>query len=68
MNGERVITLDMHTHLLEKRVKPKDYWNRVNELGLDAITISEHSELEPEKSYRLLLRERKGSAVLIPGM
>ena len=68
MDAERIITLDMHTHLLEKKVKPRDYWNKVNELGLDAITISEHSELEPGKSYKLLLREKKGDAVLIPGM
>lgn len=68
MPDETTITLDMHTHLLEKNIKAKDYWNKASEINLAGIAITEHSEIEPGKAYDQLLRERKGSTILIPGM
>jgi hypothetical protein len=68
MNDERIITLDLHTHLVEKKVKAADYWRRVAEVKLDAVAICEHSELSAEKAYRVLEKGKKGSALLIPGI
>ena len=36
------LTIDLHTHLLEKNVKARDYWKAVLRMGVDAIAITEH--------------------------
>lgn len=64
---KRIITVDMHTHLLEKKVKLKNYWKRVDEVGLDAVAICEHSEIGAKKAYEALLNDKRSNAVLIAG-
>jgi len=63
-----LLTVDLHTHLLEKKVEPESYWRAVLEKGLDAVAITEHANHRPEKAYRALLAERPTGIGLVPGM
>ncbi len=65
---KKTYTLDMHTHLLEKKTKPKAYWKRVTEIGLSGVAITEHADCKPERAYRALLEEKPENAVLIAGI
>jgi len=51
-------TIDFHTHLLEKGVKPEAYWKAVKAKKLDAVAITEHSFEKPEKAYKMLLEKK----------
>ncbi len=62
------LTVDLHTHLLEKEVLADAYWKEVKEKGLDAVAITEHSFLKPEKAFELLLEKKPRNVSLIPGM
>jgi hypothetical protein len=62
------LTVDLHTHLLEKEVLPEAYWKAVKGKGLDAIAITEHSFLKPEKAYSMLLEKKPRNVTLLPGM
>ena len=63
-----VLTMDLHTHLLEKNIKPADYWKAVMRRKLDAVALTEHANLEPEKAYRDALEIKPKGVVLIPAM
>ncbi|MCX8158164.1 MAG: hypothetical protein N3D73_00690 [Candidatus Diapherotrites archaeon] len=63
-----ILSIDMHTHLLEKKVKPKKYWERAKKIGLNAVAICEHSEMNPKKAYDVLKKEMIPETQLIPGM
>jgi len=63
-----VVTADFHTHLLEKKVKTKDYWKAVKARKLDVVATTEHADKKPEKAYRLLLEKKPKIVVLIPGV
>lgn len=63
-----VLTIDLHTHLLEMGVKPKDYWKAVKERGLDAVAITEHVEENPVLAYYKLAGKKPKGILLIPGM
>lgn len=64
---EKIFSLDLHTHLHEKGVKPKDYWKRVKEMGLDAVAITEHPQFEPRDAFEKLLELKPKDVLLIPG-
>lgn len=64
---ERIYTMDLHSHLFEKGTKVKDYWQRVKEVGLDVVAITEHAHLNPRKGYEALLAEKPDNVLLIPG-
>ena len=61
-------TIDFHTHLLEKGVKPEAYWKAVKAKKLDAVAITEHSFEKPEKAYKMLLEKKPKGITLIPGL
>ncbi len=62
------LTIDFHTHLLEKGVKPEAYWKAVKAKKLDAIAITEHSFEKPKKAYEMLLEKKPKGITLIPGI
>jgi hypothetical protein len=64
----KTITVDLHTHLIEKREKPERYWKAVKAKKLDAVAITEHADCKPEKAYQMLLEKKPRAALLLPGM
>ncbi len=62
------ISVDLHTHLNERRIKPKHYWTAVLEKGLNAVAITEHVECKPKSAFEKLLATKPDDVVLIPGM
>ncbi|MDP6670276.1 MAG: PHP domain-containing protein [archaeon] len=63
-----ILTIDLHTHLLEMGVKPNDYWKQVKERGLNAVAITEHVEEDPVLAYYKLVGRKPKDVLLIPGM
>ncbi len=63
----KTVTIDLHTHLLEKKVSPVKYWRKALERRLDAVAITEHAELNPKKAFSLVSAKKPASIVLIPG-
>ncbi|MFH1255941.1 MAG: PHP-associated domain-containing protein [Candidatus Diapherotrites archaeon] len=63
-----ILTLDMHTHLNEKKTKPKAFWERVQEIGLSGVAITEHANFNPGLAFEKLEAERPEGIFLIPGM
>ncbi len=59
---------DMHTHLNEKKIDPKEWWAQVKKQKLCAIAITEHTEYNPETAYSKLLAEKPKDIILIPGL
>lgn len=66
--GLQKISMDLHTHLLERKVKPRHYWEAVLEKGLDVVAITEHAELKPRLAFERLATTKPENVVLIPGM
>jgi hypothetical protein len=64
---ERVITLDLHTHALEKGMKIDDYLREVKKKGIDVIGVTEHVEFNPEKAFKKVKKKNPKEVVLIPG-
>jgi len=63
-----ILTIDLHSHLLEKGVNPRNYWKAVKARKLDAVAITEHVNEKPEKAYSMLLEEKPRGIALIPGI
>jgi len=62
------ITIDFHTHLLEKDVNPKDYWKAVKAKNIDAVAMTEHVFEDPAKAYQKAFEKKPKAKTLIPGM
>jgi len=62
------ILADMHTHLNEKNISPKDWWEAAREKKLAAIAITEHAEYDPGFAYSKLIELKPKNIILIPGM
>ncbi len=68
-SNSRTISLDLHTHSLEKKINPKKYWKVAEQKKLDAIAITEHVEYNPRKGYHRVADVKPDNGiVLIPGM
>jgi len=65
---EDIITADLHTHLLEKRIKPEKYWKAVRKAGLQAVAITEHIEYNPRKAFERVFEKKPEDIMLISGM
>jgi hypothetical protein len=65
---KKPILADLHTHLIEKNVNPKDYWKAVENQNLRVIAITEHVEYNPKKAYEELVKIKPKNVILIPGM
>lgn len=64
---KRILTMDLHTHPLEKKMNMKDYWKQALDKGLNAIAVTEHSEYSPRKAYELAVTTKPEEITLIPG-
>jgi histidinol phosphatase-like PHP family hydrolase len=62
------ISMDLHTHLNEHKVKPELYWEAVLSKGLDAIAITEHADCKPKNAFEKLEATKPEGVVLIPGI
>ncbi|NMA44760.1 MAG: hypothetical protein GX950_03055 [Candidatus Diapherotrites archaeon] len=60
--------VDLHTHLNEKKIKPKDWWKAVKEKKLCGVAITEHVEYDPELAYKKLKSIQPRGVILLPGM
>ena len=65
---EQRISLDLHTHLNERKIKPKHYWEAVLQRGLDAVAITEHVDKKPRLAFEKLEATKPNGIVLVPGM
>ncbi len=61
------LTIDLHSHLLEKGVNPRNYWRAAKAKRLDAVAITEHVTEKPESAYSMLLENKPRSIALLPG-
>jgi hypothetical protein len=66
--AEKLFIVDLHTHLLEKKVKPKDYWAYVLARKINVVAITEHAEFKPWKAFEALLETKPKNVLLIPGI
>lgn len=62
------ISMDLHTHLNEYKVKPKHFWEAVLARELGAVAITEHIDCKPKNAFERLEALRPEGIVLIPGM
>ena len=65
---QKAVTVDMHTHLTEKKVNPKAYWKRVEEISLNAVAITEHADKKPFQAFKALEKIKPEGVLLIPGI
>ena len=66
--SERLFTADLHTHLLEKKTKPRDYWKSVKARKIDIVAITEHAECKPRKAFEMLEKTKPKNVLLVPGI
>lgn len=68
MEKEKILSFDLHTHLLERKLKPVEWWKSALGSNLDAIAITEHSDKKPKEAFLKLNSIKPKQATLIPGM
>ena len=66
--NKKIFLVDLHTHINEKKIKPKDWWMAVKEKGLCAVAVTEHVEYNPELGYKKLKAIQPEGIILLPGM
>ncbi|MCX6804363.1 MAG: hypothetical protein NTY48_07415, partial [Candidatus Diapherotrites archaeon] len=62
------ILADLHTHLNEKKIEPKEWWDAVKKRKLSVVAITEHSYYEPREAYLKLKATQPKGILLIPGV
>jgi len=65
---QKQILVDLHTHLNEKHVDPKKWWEAAINKKLSVIAITEHVEYNPQTAYEKLFQTKPENIILIPGM
>ncbi|MBU1120584.1 hypothetical protein KJ660_01785 [Candidatus Micrarchaeota archaeon] len=65
---ERILSIDLHTHLIEKKISPIKFWYSAIQNKLNGVAITEHADCKPEKAFRLLNEIKPENLLLIPGM
>ncbi len=63
-----MLSLDLHTHLVEKRTNPKKFWHYALQKNINSVAITEHIEYDARKAYCLLLQHKPKNMSLIPGL
>ena len=63
-----MISADLHTHLVEKKTKPKNFWSYAKKKNLQAVAITEHVECNAKKAYYSLGEIKPKNILLIPGL
>lgn len=64
----RIISVDLHSHLLEKNVKPVKWWMAVLAKKLDVVAITEHFDLNPKLAFLKLKELQPKNVLLVPGI
>ncbi|MDO8625487.1 MAG: PHP-associated domain-containing protein [Candidatus Diapherotrites archaeon] len=64
----RIVTMDLHSHVIEKKVKGKDYWKHAGRLGIDVMAITEHAHFDTKKAFERVNREKTKNKLLVPGV
>ncbi|MBT4596559.1 MAG: hypothetical protein HOC95_01150 [Candidatus Diapherotrites archaeon] len=59
---------DLHTHLNEKNIDARDWWDGVKKRKLSVIAITEHTEHDSRNAYEKVLALKPDNIILIPGM
>lgn len=67
MNFSKTISLDLHSHTLEKRIPEKAYWRHAQGMGLNGIAITEHPQYNPKKAFERVKALQPKNITLIPG-
>ncbi len=67
MKGKTILA-DLHTHLNEKKIDPKEWWAAVKQKKLSIIAITEHSYYSPKEAYLKLKKIQPKGILLIPGV
>ena len=65
---KKPILADLHTHLNEKKIEPKEWWRAVKKKKLSVIAITEHSYYDPKEAYLKLKKTQPKGILLIPGV
>jgi hypothetical protein len=66
--NQKAILADLHTHLNEKKIDPKEWWAAAKQKKLSVIAITEHSYYEPRDAYLKLKAIQPKGILLIPGV
>lgn len=62
------VLADLHTHLNEKGIEPKEWWRGVKKKKLSVVAITEHSYCEPKEAYLKLKAVQPKGIMLIAGV
>ncbi|MFH0955095.1 MAG: PHP-associated domain-containing protein [Candidatus Micrarchaeota archaeon] len=62
------VTMDLHSHQFERKVKSRDYWREADKRGIDVMAITEHTHFDAKKSFDVLLAEKPRNKILVPGL
>lgn len=65
---QETITLDLHSHQFERKVKSRDYWREAGKRGIDVMASTEHAHFNAKKSFDILLSEKPREKILVPGI
>ena len=63
-----IVTFDLHNHLVEKKLRPEQWWKAVAAKKIDVIAITEHIEHDPVVGFEALEAIKPDKVVLLPGM
>ncbi len=66
--SQKKILADLHTHLNEKKVKPREWWAGVRNRKLSVVAITEHPQYDPLDAYLQLKATKPKWILLIPGI
>ena len=60
--------MDLHSHVIEKKVKAKDYWKNVDQKKIDVMAITEHAHFDIRKAFERVAKEKPRDKILVPGV
>lgn len=62
------ITFDLHSHVIERRVKGTDYWKEAEKRKIQVMAMTEHAHFWPEKAFEIVAKYKPKNKILIPGI
>jgi hypothetical protein len=68
LDAHSTVTCDLHSHVIEKKVKGKDYWKHALARQIDVMAITEHAHFDTKKAYLRVKAEQPRKTVLVPGV
>jgi len=67
MASKRILA-DLHTHLNEKKIGPREWWAGAKKRKLRIVAITEHPQYDPLDAYLQLKATKPKGVLLIPGI